>query len=265
MENLTPDYGTPEARSYGPVAAIYDALMTTVPHADWLTRIEQEVVRREKHPVSVLDIACGTGLASELLYERGYSPVVGIDLSASMIQIAQTKAMARGIPSKRLSYQVQDVSMLDLGEARFDFAISMFDSLNYILDPDKLAQAFVRIATHLKPGAILAFDMNSLYALSHDLFTQRSDNGPVHHVWYSFWDRESRTCRVEMLFEITDDRTGETRRFTETHFQRAYTITELRTFLEEAGFTDISVFGNYGERTPGPKSDRLLFIAEKAE
>jgi len=265
MDNLTPDYGTPEARSYGSVAAIYDALMESVPHALWLTRIEEEITRRGKRPISALDIACGTGLASELLYERGYAPVVGIDLSPAMIQIARTKAIARGIPPGRIRYEVQDAATLDLGMDRFDLAVSMFDSLNYILEPEKLALAFIRIAAHLKPGAILAFDVNSLYALSHDLFTQRSDHGPLRHAWYSFWDRETRICRVEMTFEVSDDITGESRRFTETHFQRAYTITELRSFMEAARFTNISVFGNYGERSPGPKSDRLLFIAEIPE
>ncbi len=248
--------------SYLEVAPIYDALMSGVPHEIWLRRIESECARRGKTPRSALDVACGTGIVTELLYQHGYRPVVGIDLSASMIQIARVKADARGFAGE-IAYTVQNAATLDLGAARFDLAVSLFDSLNYITDPADLAQAFVRIARHLHPGGVFAFDVNSLYALSHDLFTQTAESGPLRHVWQSFWDRESRICRVEMAFTLRDEQTGEARQFHETHLQRAYTTTELREMLAEAGLINVSVYGNYGERTPGPKSDRLLFVAEK--
>ncbi len=264
--NETPSFaggnaGTPST-AYGPVSAVYDALMAAVPHDVWLRRIEAECARRGKTPRSVLDVACGTGIVTELLCRHGYHPVVGIDLSAPMIGIARAKAEGHGLDD-RIVYHVQDAATLDLGAARFDLAISLFDSLNYITDPADLSEAFVRVARHLNPGALLAFDVNSLYALSHDLFTQKDTSGPLSHVWKSRWDRESRTCRVEMEFALKDETTGETRRFHETHIQRAYTITELREMLAAAGFADIAVYGNYGERAPGPKSDRLLFVAEK--
>lgn len=252
----------PASTAYGPVSAVYDALMASVPHDVWLRRIETECVRRGKTPRSVLDIACGTGIVTELLCHHGYHPIIGIDLSAPMIQIARTKADAHDL-ADRITYQVQNAATLDLQEARFDLAVSLFDSLNYIIDPADLSKAFVRIAHHLNPGALLAFDVNSLYALSHDLFTQTGTSGPLNHTWKSQWDRESRTCRVEMDFTLQDQTTGEMRYFHETHVQRAYTITELREMLEAAGFVNIAVYGNYGERTPGPKSDRLLFVAEK--
>lgn len=262
LPQTSTDEHTPST-AYGPVSAVYDALMAGVPHDTWLRRIETECARRGKTPRSVLDVACGTGIVTELLARHGYQTVVGFDLSAPMVQIARTKADAQGLADK-VAYHVQDAATLDLSGARFDLAVSLFDSLNYITDPADLSKAFVRIAAHLHPGATLAFDVNSMYALSHDLFTQTGTSGPLSHVWKSHWDRESRTCRVEMDFALKDERTGEIRRFHETHVQRAYTITELREMLEAAGFTDIAVYGNYGERTPGPKSDRLLFVAENA-
>lgn len=273
MNRPDPESGTPspadafpEARQYGDVAAVYDTLMEGVPHGAWLSRIEKAVRERGKNPRSALDVACGTGIATILLARRGYSPVVGVDISTEMIRIARTKAMAAlNTREHAIHFEVQNAAALDLGrENTFDLIISMFDSLNYILDPADLQAAFERIFAQTAPGGIFAFDMNSLYALSHDLFTQTCLTGPVQHVWSAQWDREARLCRVEMAFAIQDSENGGLRHFTETHLQRAYTVPEITTWLGEAGFTAIECFGNYGTRPPGPKSDRLLFVCERS-
>ena len=246
-------------RQYGDVAAVYDALMDGVPHAVWLSRMERAARERGLSPRSALDVACGTGLVTRLLYERGYRPLCGIDIAPAMIAIARTKALAR---SEAITFDVQDAATLDLGGQQFDLVVSLFDSLNYILDPARLRAAFRRIFAHTAPGGMFAFDLNALYALSHNLFTQTNEVGPVRHVWTAHWDRETRLCRVEMQFWVNDANGGE-RHFTETHLQRAYTVPEIREWLADAGFVRIEAFGNYGDRAPGPRSDRLLFVAER--
>lgn len=251
---------TPLVRQYGDVAFIYDALMAGVPHRLWLARILTLAAERGKTPRSALDIACGTGLVTEQLYGRGLAPVVGVDLSAPMIAIARTKAQAG---RQNITYFQQDAARLDLGARTFDLVVSLFDSLNYLTDPGALEQAFNRIFAHTAPGGLFAFDLNSLYALANRLFDQEGTAGPVRHVWHSYWDRDTRVCRIEMAFWVRDPATGETRHFTETHLQRAYTVPEVTEWLAEAGFTNIRVFSNYGTRAPGPKTDRLLFVADR--
>jgi SAM-dependent methyltransferase len=255
----------PEAHQYGEVAGIYDTLMDGVPHDLWLTRIEKAVRLRGKRPRSVLDCACGTGLVTELLWLRGYRPVVGFDLSEAMINVARTKSLALAKAANRMdgpTYHVQNAAHLELN-SDFDLVVSLFDSLNYILDPEDLQRAFVRLYAHTAPGGMLAFDMNSLYALSHDLFTQTQAWGPVRHDWHAHWDRETRLCRVEMDFWVRQPNSETNRHFHETHIQRAYTVPEVRDRLHRAGYQNVECFGNYGERAPGPRSDRLLFVAEK--
>lgn len=252
------------ARQYGDVAAVYDALMAGVPHAAWLSRIEKEARDRGKSPRSALDVACGTGIVTSLLYRRGYRPVLGVDLSPQMIDVARTKAAGRG---EEIAFQVQNAATMNVRAAgvpqTFDLIVSLFDSLNYLLDPADLRAAFYRIYAHTAPGGLFAFDLNSLYALSHSLFTQSSTDGPVRHDWIAYWDRESRQCRVEMQFWVTDEHTGQERHFTETHIQHAYTTGEITDWLQEAGFVRTKIYGNYGDRPPVPKSDRLLIVTEK--
>ena len=114
--------GTPEARQYGDVAGVYDALMAGVPHAVWLSRIEKAARARQRFPRSVLDVACGTGIVTELLARRGYRPVVGVDISPAMIDIARTKAHASGLP---LTYHAQNAAQMDLPGQTFDLVVSL--------------------------------------------------------------------------------------------------------------------------------------------
>ena len=146
LSETAPPNSPAAARQYGDVAAIYDTLMAVVPHAAWLSRIEEIAHERGKTGLRrALDVACGTGLVSELLIERGYTPVVGVDLSSAMIDIARTKALARGLTPPALRYECQNAAYLDLPGERFDLAVSLFDSLNYITDPEMLRRAFGRV------------------------------------------------------------------------------------------------------------------------
>jgi len=251
-----------EANQYDSLPAIYDALMGGVPYSVWLARMERAVRERDKSPRSVLDVACGTGSLSEILWRRGYRPVVGFDIAPKMIQLAQTKAQAR---SYGISYSVMDIAELELGGQQFDWLVSVFDSLNYVTDPIKLREGLRRLFAHAAPGAVFTFDMNGVYALRHGLFTQHEKNGPIEHDWKAHWDEETRLCRVEMDFWVTDPHTSTRRYFHETHLQRGYTLAEMKTWLTEAGWTQIEVFGNYGDRAPNSRSDRWLFVCEKPE
>ena len=255
---------TNEARQYGEVAAIYDGLMENVPHSAWLSRIEREAQKRGKTPKSALDVACGTGIVTELLWQRGYRPLYAFDISPAMVTIARTKAATwTEATAETPRFFVQDAAELDLDGLTFDLLVSLFDSINYILDPERLQEAFRRLYAYTAPGGMLAFDMNSRYALAEGLFTQSSWLGPVWHDWRSSYDEATEICRIEMDFWVDDPQTGKSRHFSEKHIQRAYDHSDILKWLGEAGFVRAAVFGNYGDRPPGPKTDRLLFIAEK--
>ena len=63
---------------------------------------------------------------------------------------------------------MQDICSLTL-DARFDAALSTFDSLNHILTLDELGSAFRHIHGVLKPDAPFVFDMNLHEAYTVDL------------------------------------------------------------------------------------------------
>lgn len=238
------------------IARYYDDLMAGVPYRLWVDYVEALLQRVGFRPHTVLDAACGTGNVSEILSARGYE-VVGADIAPGMIEAAKAK-------HSKVDYYVQDMAELELGR-KFDLAISLFDSLNYITDPERLAKAIERVGEHVVEGGYFIFDVNTIYALSHHFFDQANlatDRYP-HYIWSSEFDHSTRICTVNMTFEVLED--GMTRQFKEVHLQRGHTLEELTDMLIDAGFEVVEILHAYRFRKPTRRSDRVFFVARKIE
>ena len=249
-----------EDTSFGPVTPFYDTLMAGVPYRFWMDYLEKVWRRHGQKPKTVLDLACGTGTVSRLLVTRGYTPT-GVDLSAGMLEAARLRASEAGLS---IPFIQQDAADLELGDTRFDAAICFFDSLNYILEPERLQSAFARVSAHLRPGGSFFFDVNTEYALAEGMFNQsctRKDEA-LHYRWRSRYTPETRLCTVRMSFSF-DDGSGTRRAFTEVHRQRAYGKDELAQWLRDAGFADVSIYDAYSLDPPKKRSDRLFYFAAK--
>jgi len=244
----------PTDSQFNLIAPYYDDLMAGVPYRLWVRYLEDLLGRANYRPKTILDVACGTGNVSEILSKNGYE-VVGFDISADMIEWAKSKNSA-------VEYHVFDMAELELGR-KFDLAISLFDSLNYVTDPEKLALGIKRVGEHVVDGGLFIFDVNTIYALSNHFFDQAnlaSDHNPK-YVWRSEYDHSTRICRVDMTFEVTED--GHPRQFKEVHIQRGHTLEELTQWLLDAGFEVVEVLHAYRFRKPTRRSDRVFYVARK--
>jgi len=87
----------------------------------------------------LLDLACGTGRWIEKLSSQGMDMGVGVDFSAAMLRVAQTKAAVRG----RLVRA--DGNNLPFPASTFDFVVCSF-ALGHIRDLAGLARELGRVA-----------------------------------------------------------------------------------------------------------------------
>jgi ubiquinone/menaquinone biosynthesis C-methylase UbiE len=250
----------PEYPPFSGIAPYYDTLMQGVPYRSWVRYLDRLLSSRHAAPRRVLDLACGTGTVAQMLAEKGYE-AVGVDLSEAMIAQARRKAARRGLA---IPYYVQDAAQLDLPEAPFDLCVSLFDSLNYIVEPDRLAKAVQRVYAHLSPGGLFIFDINAEFALKNGFFDQDNmlSQAPLRYVWKSEYEPETRLCRVYMRFFLRD-RNGVDQEFRETHVQFAYREEELREMLLCAGFEQIETLHAYTFQPVRPTTDRIFFIAQR--
>ncbi len=257
----SPDSGFPKAPQFSQVALIYDDLMDCISYDIWLRYLKVLWGRRKVVPMSVLDVACGTGNMSFRIADQGIR-VVGIDYSPAMIEAARSK-LSGGRRGLDIEFHCQDASEISIPET-FDAAISLFDSLNYILDYDRLKDAFRRVYSYLNLGGLFIFDMNTEYALSHGFFDQDNLDSPHYprYEWKSVWNPQTRMCTIEMDFEYLGSTVVE--RFHETHYQRGYSLDELKEGLQQAGFADIEFLHAFSLRPPRKKTDRVYVLAAKS-
>ena len=110
--------------------------------------------------VKALDLACGEGFYTRKLKRAGAGEVLGVDVSAEMIRLAEAEERARPAGCR---YLHRDAAALVLDEP-VDLVVAMY-LLNYARDADELHR-FVRAAHGaLKPGGrFVGFNDNVLNA-----------------------------------------------------------------------------------------------------
>ena len=249
---------TDPVSQFDEIAFLYDELMDGVPYSGWVEYIHRILGQFHFKPRTVLDLCCGTGTASILLAGEGYD-VTGIDVSPAMVERARQKAAEKRL---QIDFRVQDASSLRLGR-RYDLIVSLFDSLNYILDAAALQNAFHRVSEHLQPGGLFVFDVNTELALAGRFFDQSNvgSGASVIYDWRSTYDYETRICSIRMSYIYRS--CGAEKRIKIVHYQRAYGIEEISEMLKTAGFTVLAVYNGYTLKKATARSDRAFFIARR--
>lgn len=116
--------------------------------------------------LTVLDVACGTGVYTRTIRRHGADKVIGVDVASDMVGVA------RAIEEKEplgIEYIVSDIAAAgELGQ--FDFVTAIY-LLHYATSKDHLKQICTNIARNMKPGArFLTFVINPAIASDIDFY-----------------------------------------------------------------------------------------------
>ena len=241
--------------AYDAFAWFYDRYWNERFHSRAFPVLERILLKDLAPRARVLDVCCGTGYLARMLAARGYR-VTGVDASPGMIRYA-----ARSAPGAR--FHVADAARFRT-RARFDAAVSTFDSLNHILQPEALAAALRNVAAVLVPGGAFVFDMllEDAYREHWHLDGAIVKDEHVLAIAGDGYDPQTRlaTCRLALMRK----RNGAWRRSDVTITERFYTPKEVDDRLRAAGFGTIQC---YDARDLGMDGDigagRAWFVAEK--
>ena len=239
---------------YDNFASVYDRLMSDVDYKARTKRLLQFFKEYDRTPELILDLACGTGTMSALFARRGYA-VTGVDYSPEMLSQAQQKLAAFDPPPLLLCQSMPQLSLLE----PVDAAICCLDSINYLTRARDVQRTFARLYDTIAPGGSLVFDVHAvskMEKLDGEVLLDEREN--VFCLWRTRYRKHVRMLDYEVdLFRLRPD--GAWERNFEEHHQRAYSVEELRAWLEEAGFTAIRTHGELKLRCANERDGRIYF------
>lgn len=218
---------------------------------------EKERVLLDSEKNLVLDLGCGTGTLTELLYQKGYD-MIGVDYSQDMLNIAMEK---KAVSGSEILYLCQDMRELDL-YSTVGTVISICDSVNYLLEDEEVEETFRLVNNYLYPGGIFIFDFNTVYKYEQVIgdTTIAENREECSFIWENYYHEQERINEYDLTIFV-QDKEDLFRRFSETHYQRGYTLEEMKGFVERAGLTFLKAMDadTHGEVTP--ESERIYVIA----
>lgn len=245
--------------AYTGFAEVYDIFMDNVPYEEWAGYLCGLLREYGVTEGLVLDLGCGTGNLTMKLEESGYD-MTGVDASSEMLQIAMDKKNETGYD---ILYLLQDMREFELyGTVRA--VVSACDSVNYITEPEELIQVFSLVNNYLDPAGIFVFDFNTEYKYRELLGSQTiaEDREESSFIWDNYYDEEQRINEYELTLFIREE-DGRYGKYQETHFQRAYTLEEMKALLEKSGLEYVTAYDAYTKNPPHAESERISVVARE--
>lgn len=253
--------------AYTDFASVYDTFMDETPYEEWAKFLHQLIkeygisqpVRDDSEKNLVLDLGCGTGTLTELLYRKGYD-MIGVDFSQEMLNIAMNKKEKSG---SDILYLCQDMRELDL-YSTIGTVISACDSVNYLLEDEEVVETFRLVNNYLYPGGVFIFDFNTVYKYEQVIgdTTIAENREDCSFIWDNFYHEEECINEYDLTIFVKEENEL-FRKFRETHYQRGYTLDEMKMFIEAAGLQFVKAIDADTHKAPTEESERIYVIARE--
>lgn len=220
---------------------------------------EEQALEQEKN--LVVELGCGTGSFTLEMAKRGYD-IMGIDLSSEMLDIARRKSIDAGFD---VMFLEQDMRELDL-YCTAGTIVSVCDSINYLTEDSDVIDCFKLVNNFLFPGGIFIFDFNTLYKYKEVIgdTTIAENREDCSFIWENYYDEESHINEYDLtIFARCDSNDEIFRRSIETHYQRGYTLEEMKHFIEVSGLAFVTAIDADTHEAPCQTSERIYVIARE--
>jgi SAM-dependent methyltransferase len=203
------------------VARGYDAGLAGSP----LFAVDERFAERHfPTPGRLIDLGCGTGRLLVPFARRGWW-VLGVDLSAEMLEVAAGKARQAGVAVHLLRANLTSLEALATGS--FAGAACLFSTLGMVRGADMRRRVVAQVHRLLRPGGRFVLH--------------------VHNRWFNFWDPVGRRWLVmDLLRQVMGEAPGGDR-VMPTHQGIAgltlhlFTRREIERLLQEEGFRIVEV------------------------
>jgi SAM-dependent methyltransferase len=202
----------------------------------------------------VLDLCCGPGRHSVLMAGKGFQ-VTGVDGSTFLLNKACERAKEAGVDVEWIQQDMREFIRPDA----FDLVTNLFTSFGYFDRDEDDLRVLTNIHASLKPGGILVMELLSkenMAMIFQPTTSQQLPDGTTlvqRHEVFDDWNH----ARNEW-FVIKD---GKAEVF---YFDlRLYSGTEMKQLLNQAGFTEMKLYGDLEGNPFDHEKNRLCVVARK--
>ena len=287
--------------AYTSFAYVYDTFMDNVPYGEWARHIREKLCEHGVTDGIVLDLGCGTGTMTERLAGYGYD-MIGVDNSEEMLELAMEKKTESGYDILYLLQDMRGFELYETVRAVVSVCDSVnyitepdeleevFRLVNNYLDPKGIFlfdfntvhkyRDVIGDSTIAEDRGVCSFIWDNRYYEKEQINEYdltlfiAEDFNPMENAYVSerTADSEDALLSEEGAGDLEDtmfseEEGGENgslyRRYTETHYQRGYTLAEIQELLERAGLVFIEAYDSDTKETPNDMSERICVIARE--
>ena len=287
--------------AYTSFAYVYDTFMDNVPYGEWARHIREKLCEHGVTDGIVLDLGCGTGTMTERLAGYGYD-MIGVDNSEEMLELAMEKKTESGYDILHLLQDMRGFELYGTVRAVVSVCDSVnyitepdeleevFRLVNNYLDPKGIFlfdfntvhkyRDVIGDSTIAEDRGVCSFIWDNRYYEKEQINEYdltlfiAEDFNPMENAYVSerTADSEDALLSEEGAGDLEDtmfseEEGGENgslyRRYTETHYQRGYTLAEIQELLERAGLVFIEAYDADTKETPNDTSERICVIARE--
>jgi hypothetical protein len=242
--------GVKDMDSYNQFAPFYDATMGE--RADVIAILTAEFIAYAPIATSLIELGCGTASIIQPFQDKFV--LAGVDLSASMLKIAQRK-----IPKGNFYHE--DISTFR-SDRPFDIALCVFDTINHLPDLIAWKSLFECTYLNLSTNGLFIFDMNTVGRMKKllQLPTYVQDLGNI-VVEMDIFPAGKDT--VDWLINVQEPQTdGTIQVYEDTARERSYPMSKVLPLLAKSGFDLLDTFDS-DHHAGNDNSDRIYFICRK--
>ena len=244
---------------YQDFAYVYDTFMDQTPYEVWTNRILASLHEFHMNEGILLDLGCGTGNLTSRLAAKGYE-MIGVDLSYDMLNVARERAASQ---QQDILFLCQDMREFEL-YGTVQAVVSVCDSINYILEEEELCEVFRLVNNYLDPQGIFIFDFNTVYkykeVIGNRVIAENRDS--CSFIWENYFDETRQVNEYDLTLFISDDEIHY-EKVVETHYQKGYTIEQIKRLLAESGLEFMQAIDADTNEEITEVSERIYCIARE--
>ena len=205
----------------------------------------------------ILDVGCGTGSHSNLIYKNKKIKIIALDRSKSAIKIARNK-------NKNILFSTKSLKLIE--ENKFDLVISMFNVVNYFKDKKKLNKFFKDIKNKMSKESLFIFDaLNGSFSFTNESVEEKrvikNKNFILTNNIKSIKKNLSKKISLNYSIILNFLKSDKKIKINHKLIQFLWTPAEIKKGLINAGFKSIIIKKSFTDRSFTKKDLKIIFLA----